>query len=172
MGRHRSAAWQLSARCEFVNDLGDVAGEHFCKLIPINAPPFGQLLEFPLAKDILDLPPLNRLVGAGADPRVDLLPHAPFFELFDDIGQTLGLPATEDLTKNLAEVVSGRHSGGRLGGTLLGGGLTLGAGLGCACDHLLENLAEDVHVVAPRSRKGIGFHIMADSSRLRHHLRG
>ena len=125
----------------------------FRELVAVDPLRAGELVEFPLAERILDLPAIDRLVGAGADPRVHLLAHPLLLELPDDVGQLLGAAAAEDLREDVAEVGRGGHAlGGPLLGLRLRGPLLrlLRLGLRRAFEHLLQDFTENVHCLAFR----------------------
>jgi hypothetical protein len=144
----QAAARQLALRRQLVDDFRNVAGEHLGELVAVDALAAGQLVELPLPERVLDLPPVDGLVGAGPHPRVDLIAEPLLLELLDDVGQLLRAAPAEDLREDVGEVVRRRHARRGLLRPLLRLGLR--GPLGClllrgAFEHLLQDLAEDVH---------------------------
>ena len=59
---------QLACGRQLVDDPRDVLGEHLGELVTIDAAAASEFFKLPLTENILDLPPLDRLVGARANP--------------------------------------------------------------------------------------------------------
>ena len=152
--RRLAAGLHLAGRGQFVDDLRDVTAEHLGQLVAVDVALTGDLVEFTTAEHVLDLLPVDRLVGPGADPRIDLVAEPLVLELLDDLGQLLGRAAAEDLREDVLQIVRGGHAlSATLGlrGTLLGLGSPLLRRrcllllLRGAFENLLENFTENIH---------------------------